>query len=68
MTRTAFVLLAAMGTFAAAAAFQDAPAAETKAPAALNQTIVEKNSPFPVIGPVVFTECRTAACDEPPVQ
>jgi hypothetical protein len=66
MTRYAFILLAALGTFAAAAAFQDAPAAETRAPA--NQTVVEKNSAFPVIGPVVFTECRTTDCSELPDQ
>jgi len=68
MIRYAFILIAAMGTVAAAAAFQQAPAG-TPLPDArpsANQTIVEKNSAFPVIGPVAWQECRTEDCSDVP--
>ena len=68
MIRYAIVLLAAMGTFGAAAAFQEAPAGTPAADAlpALNQTVIAKNSAFPVLGPVVFTQCHTEDCSDVP--
>ncbi len=68
MTRYAFILLAGMGAVAAAAVFADAPAGTPAADAvpSLNQTIVEKNSAFPVLGPVVWTQCKTDDCSDIP--
>jgi len=68
MIRYALVLLGAIGTFAAAAAFQDAPAGTPAADTrpVLNQTIIQKNSAFPVLGPVVFTPCQADDCSDVP--
>ena len=65
MIRTAIFLIAAMATVAGAATFHNAPAAAESAPAA-NQTVIEKNSPFPVLGPLVVTECRLDDCSDVP--
>ncbi len=65
MIRYAIILIAAMGTVAGAAAFQNAPAAAQSAPDA-NQTVIEKNSPFPVLGPLVVTECKLDDCSDVP--
>ena len=66
MTRYAFGLLAAMGAVAAAAAFQQAPAGTLAEPGlmAVNQTVVAKNSPFPVIGPLVVEQCKVEDCSD----
>lgn len=66
MIRYAFALLAAMGTFAAAAAFQDAPAATTPHAVAAHETVIVKNSAFPVIGPVDWVQCTTDDCSDRP--
>jgi len=69
MIRYAFILLAAMGAVATAAAFQDAPAGTPGAnvhPVIVNQTIVAKNSAFPVIGPESWVQCKTADCSDVP--
>jgi hypothetical protein len=70
MIRYAIILIAAMGTFGAAAAFQDAPAGTPAVDAhpSANQTIVEKNSAFPVIGPVGWVACSTEDCSDVPNQ
>ena len=70
MIRYAIILIAAMGSIAGFAAFQESTAGTPVAdqrPAA-NQTIVEKNSPFPVIGPLVVTECKLDDCSDVPNQ
>ena len=70
MIRYALVLLGAMGTFAAIAAFQDAPAG-TPAPDArplVNETVIAKNSAFPVLGPVEWVQCQTEDCSDVPNQ
>jgi hypothetical protein len=68
MIRYALVLIGAMGTFAAAAAFQDAPAGTPAADATpvLNQTVIEKNSAYPVLGPVAWVQCQTDDCSDVP--
>ena len=68
MIRYAFVLLGAIGTFAAAAAFQEAPAGTPTADArpAVNQTIIVKNNAFPVIGPQAWIACNTDDCSDVP--
>lgn len=65
MIRTAIFLVAAMATIAGAATFQNAPASAESAPAT-NQTVIEKNSPFPVLGPLVVTECQLDDCSDVP--
>ena len=68
MIRYAIILIAAMGSVGAFAAVQDTsagtPAADQRP--ALNQTIVAKNSPFPVLGPLVVTECKLDDCSDVP--
>ena len=69
MIRYAFILLAAMSAVAAAAAFQDAPAGTPAAdarPVIVNQTIVAKNSAFPVIGAQSWVQCKLADCSDVP--
>lgn len=71
MIRYAFVLLAAMGTVAAAATFAEAPAGIPAADAvpSLNQTIVAKNSAFPVLDTAEgWTECKIEDCSDVPNQ
>lgn len=65
MIRTAMFLIAAMATIAGAATLQNLPAAAEGMPLA-NQTVIEKNSPFPVIGPLVVTECKLDDCSDVP--
>ena len=67
MIRYAIILIAAMGTVAGVAALQNAPAAAETA-AITNQTVIEKNSPFPVLGPLVVTECKLDDCSDVPNQ
>ncbi|WP_421694283.1 hypothetical protein [Aestuariivirga sp.] len=66
MTRYALIVLAAMGAVASAAAFQQAPAGTVAEPGLLaaNQTVVAKNSPFPVIGPLVVEQCKVEDCSD----
>lgn len=70
MIRYALVLIGAMGTFAAAAAFQDAPAG-TPAPHAIpaqNQTVIAKNQAFPVLDVQPWVPCKTDDCSDVPNQ
>lgn len=63
MIRTAFILTAAMGIAAAASALASAhTGADVRA--AAHETVVEKNSPFPVIGPLVVQECVKDDCSD----
>jgi len=68
MIRYMFVLLGALGTVAAAAAFQDAPAGTPAVDArpAINQTVIAKNSAFPVIGPETWVQCKIEDCSDVP--
>ena len=68
MIRYALVLIGAMGTFAAAAAFQDAPAGTPAVDAhpAVNQTVIVKNSAFPVLAPQEWVACKTEDCSDVP--
>ncbi|MFN4143626.1 hypothetical protein [Aestuariivirga sp.] len=66
MIRYAFIMMAALG-MAAAATAAVAPDTELRAPAvapASHETIVEKNSPFPVIGPITVEECTEEDCSD----
>ena len=68
MIRYAIILIAAMGTFGAAAAFQDAPAGTPAADShpAANQTSIAKNNAFPVIGPQAWVACKADDCSDVP--
>ena len=69
MIRYMFVLLGALGTVAAAAAFQDAPAGTPAVDArpAINQTVIAKNSAFPVLDSAEgWTQCKIADCSDVP--
>jgi hypothetical protein len=63
MIRYAFALTIALGAIAGVAAAMEATAAKSLH-AAANQTVVEKNSPFPVIGPIVVEECIKDDCSD----
>lgn len=62
MIRYAAIALATLGAVSAASAFEAqtpaAPVAET------NVTVIVKNSPFPVLGPLVFEECAVEDCSD----
>ena len=70
MIRYALVLLGAMGTFAAIAAFQDAPAGTPGVDAhpVTNQTVIAKNSAFPVIDNQGWIACEKEDCSDVPNQ
>lgn len=66
MIRSAFVLTLSMGLIALIAAAVEASDAtiahETRA--AANQTVIEKNSPFPVVGPITVEQCAVEDCSD----
>ena len=66
MIRYAFVLTLALGTVAGVAAAVEASAAKSarELAAAANVTVIEKNSPFPVLGPIVVEECLRDDCSD----
>ena len=66
MIRYAFALTLALGAIAGVAAAVEASAARSDQliHQANNVTIVEKNSPFPVLGPIVVEECAVEDCSE----
>ena len=67
MIRYAIILMAAMGTAAAASAFASAHTGKAHVVlAAAHETVVEKNSPFPVLGPLVVQECAKDDCSDVP--
>jgi hypothetical protein len=63
MIRYAFALTLALGAIAGVAAAVEASAARTLHEA-MTQTVIEKNSPFPVLGPIVVEECAVEDCSE----
>jgi hypothetical protein len=66
MLRYAFALTLALGITAGVAAAVQASAsnAAQETRAAANQTVVEKNSPFPVVGPIIVQECKVEDCSD----
>ena len=63
MMRYAFVLTLALGAIAGVAAAVEASAARSPHVTA-NETVIEKNSPFPVLGPIVVEECAVEDCSD----
>ncbi|MCA3556469.1 hypothetical protein [Aestuariivirga sp.] len=68
MIRYAFVLLGALGAFAAAAAIHDAPASTPGANAypASNLTVIAKNSAYPVLDTEGWIACEKDDCSDVP--
>lgn len=66
MIRYASMLLSAIGAAAVASALASAHTATTIADthAAVHETVIEKNSPFPVLGPLVVEECVKDDCSD----
>jgi hypothetical protein len=66
MLRYALVLTLAFGAAAGVAAAVEASAAKAQLTRILaaNQTVIAKNSAFPVLGPLTFEECRKEDCSE----
>jgi len=66
MIRYAFALTLALGAIAGVAAAVEASAAKSlqDSASAARTTVVEKNSPFPVLGPIVVEECAVEDCSD----
>jgi hypothetical protein len=66
MIRYAFALTLALGAIAGVAAAVEASAAKSlqQNEIAARTTVIEKNSPFPVLGPLVFDDCAVEDCSE----
>lgn len=62
MIRYTFFVLTVMATAATAIAAVQ-PALDEARPAR-NTTVIEKNSPFPVLGPIIVEECAVEDCSD----
>ena len=62
MTRTTLYLLIALGTAASALASVSPQEATRIEPASHNETVVEKNQAFPLVGPLIVEECLNEDC------
>ena len=63
MIRYAFFVLTVMATAATAIAAVH-PTGFEPAQAMGNVTVIEKNSPFPVLGPIIVEECAVEDCSD----
>lgn len=63
MIRYTFIALTIIATAATAIAAVQ-PAATGVVQATTNVTVVQKNSPFPVIGPITVEECAVEDCSD----
>jgi hypothetical protein len=66
MIRYASILLSTIGAAAVASALAFADTAPVPAvdAAVVHETVIEKNSPFPVLGPLVVEECVKDDCSD----
>ena len=66
MIRYAFALTLALGTIAGVTAAVEASGARTQheTTIAANLTVVEKNSAFPVLGPITVEDCALEDCSD----
>ena len=62
MKRTTLYLLIALGTAASALASVSPKEATTLEPASQNETVIEKNQAFPLVGPLTVEECLNEDC------
>ena len=63
MIRYSFFVLAILGTAATAIAAVH-PHATDVVPPRENVSVIEKNSPFPVLGPTIVEECSIEDCSD----
>ena len=63
MIRYTFFVLAVMATAATAIAAVQPSHGTTDQPAR-NITVIEKTSPFPVLGPIIVEECAVEDCSD----
>lgn len=63
MIRYTLFVLTVLGTAATAIAAVN-PQAGTETLPEANMTVIEKNSPFPIFGPIVFEECAVEDCSD----
>jgi hypothetical protein len=67
MTRNLFVLIVMLAAVPASAALESqTQGLEPAQVAGANQTVIYKNSPFPVIGPLVVEACAVEDCSDVP--
>ena len=64
MKRTTLYLLIALGTAASALASVSPKEATSLAPVTANETVVEKNQAFPLVGPLTVEECLNDDCTQ----
>lgn len=63
MIRYSFFILAILGTAATAIAAVHPQVVETSVDRS-NVTVIEKNSPFPVLGPIIVEQCVIEDCSD----
>jgi hypothetical protein len=63
MIRYTLFVIAVLGTAASAIAAVQPTVLEVASNPA-NVTVIEKNSPFPVMGPIVVQECQVEDCSD----
>jgi hypothetical protein len=63
MIRRTLFILAILGTAATAIAAAQ-PSAFVAASSPANLTVIEKNSPFPVVGPIIVEKCAVEDCSD----
>jgi|GEM_PF-1152271 len=62
MKRTTLYLLIALGTAASALASVSPKEATSIDAVSANETVIEKNQAFPLVGPLTVEECLNADC------
>ncbi|MEI8180333.1 hypothetical protein [Aestuariivirga sp.] len=62
MKRTTLYLLIALGTAASALASVSPKEATQFEPPSQNETVIEKNQAFPLVGPLTVQECLNEDC------
>jgi hypothetical protein len=63
MIRYTFIALTILGTAATAIAAVQPNVIEV-APVSAHTTVIKKNSPFPVVGPIIVEECALEDCSD----
>ena len=64
MKRTTLYLLIALGTAASALASVSPQEATSIEPVSQNETVIEKNQAFPLVGPLTVQECLNDDCTQ----
>ena len=62
MKHTTLYMLIALATAASAVASVSPKEATSIAPVSVNETVIEKNQAFPLVGPLTVQECLNADC------